>query len=272
MRLQFLLARKVPDRPGSIVVEASAILRRRGFEVSTVIAEESALPPDRLGRGTDVWLLKSHTLLSLSLAGILHARGRQVINRYPSCLAARNKITAARLLQAAGISTPSFWVTSDLSQLTPFVRQHPLVIKPHLGWRGLGVRIARDEQELLAVPRLREPVLVQELIPGSDDDLRVYVAGDRVFATRKEISGVAALTRQVPVTDEVRRIALRCGEAFGLGLYGLDLLQTPDGPRVVDVNYFPGYNGVPGAAEAVAGYIAQCATHVGSHALAGAVF
>ena len=61
------------------------------------------------------------------------------------------------------------------------------------------------------------------------------------------------------MTDEVRRIALRCGEAFGLGLYGLDIIESPDGPSVVDVNYFPGYKGIARAPEAVASYIARYA-------------
>ena len=61
--------------------------------------------------------------------------------------------------------------------------------------------------------------------------------------------------RPVPVTPEVRDIALRCGQAMGLSLYGLDVIESPDGPFVVDVNYFPGYKGVPGGAAAIAEHI-----------------
>jgi ribosomal protein S6--L-glutamate ligase len=63
----------------------------------------------------------------------------------------------------------------------------------------------------------------------------------------------------VPVSDEVADIARRVGRAFGLGLYGLDVLETAAGPRVVDVNHFPGYKGCPGAAEAVADYLEAAA-------------
>ena len=61
--------------------------------------------------------------------------------------------------------------------------------------------------------------------------------------------------RPVPVSEEVRRIALRCGEVCGLGLYGLDIIESPHGPFVVDVNYFPGYKGVPDVAPLIADYI-----------------
>jgi ribosomal protein S6--L-glutamate ligase len=57
------------------------------------------------------------------------------------------------------------------------------------------------------------------------------------------------------VSAEVRELALRCAEAFGLGLFGLDVIESPDGPVVVDVNYFPGYKGVAGAGALIAGYV-----------------
>ena len=104
-------------------------------------------------------------------------------------------------------------------------------------------------------------MLVQELVPGPGVDLRVYVAGGEVFATRKPFSSTSYSVpgEEVEVEDEVRRIALRCGEAFGLVLFGLDIIESPDGPRVVDVNYFPGYKGIARAPEAVAGFIARYA-------------
>jgi ribosomal protein S6--L-glutamate ligase len=260
MRLRFMLARR-PDGPSQIVTEVTERLRRRGLEVANAISEEVVERPGRLGAEADLWLLKSYTPLSLSLAGVLHRAGARVLNPYPACLAARDKIAAAQVLEAAGIPAPRSWVTGDLSLLAPLAREMPLVVKPYMGWRGEGVRVVRSEAELLALPPPREPLLVQELLPGPGVDLRVYVAGERVFATRKPFSArsFSVPGEEVPVTDEVRRIALRCGEAFGLGLYGLDLIEAPDGPRVVDVNYFPGYKGIPDAADAVAEYVIRYA-------------
>ena len=61
--------------------------------------------------------------------------------------------------------------------------------------------------------------------------------------------------RVVPVSREVEEIALRAGAALGLGLYGLDMIENPAGPVVVDLNYFPGYKGCPGVAAPMAAYI-----------------
>lgn len=255
-----MLARRA-DGPSQIVVEAAERLRRRGFDVATAIAEEVVQRPERLAAEADLWLLKSYTPLSLSLAGVLHRSGARILNPYPGCLAARDKIAAAQVLDAAGVPAPRSWVTGDLSLLAPMAREMALVVKPYMGWRGQGVCVARSEAELLALPAPQEPVLVQEFLPGPGVDLRVYVAGERVFATRKPFSATSFSVpgEEVAVTDEVRRIALRCGEAFGLGLFGLDVIESPDGPRVVDVNYFPGYKGIADAGEAVADYVARYA-------------
>ena len=262
MKLYFLLARRVPPVPSQIVLEVSEILRCRGFRVESGIAEEMLVSPDRLASTHDLYLLKSYTALSLSLAGVLHTEGARLLNPYPGCLASRDKILASKLLCAAGIPAPRCWVTADLKLLDPIVEETPLIVKPHMGWRGEGIHIVRNRRELAAIPQPQTPVLIQEYFQGTGEDLRMYIAGDQVFAVRKRFSSASFAEPGQPcaVSSELRDIALRCGRAFGLGLYGMDLIETPDGPKVVDVNYFPGYKGVPDAAVAVADYIERFAT------------
>jgi ribosomal protein S6--L-glutamate ligase len=261
MKLQFLLARR-DSGPSQIVIDATAALERRGFEVESTIPEEALLRSDLLEGGDRLWLLKSYGELALAVAATLHARGARILNPYPASISARNKIVASRILSAAGVPAPRTWVTGDLELVRPILREHAVVVKPSMGWRGEGVAIVRDERELRALPRPTSPVVVQELLPGTGEDLRVYVAGEEIFATRKPFSAssFAVPGRPVAVTREIRALARRCGEAFGLALYGLDVLETPRGPFVVDVNTFPGYKGCAGAAEAVADTIERYAT------------
>ena len=54
-------------------------------------------------------------------------------------------------------------------------------------------------------------------------------------------------------------MARRAARAFGLGLYGLDIIESEEGPKVVDLNYFPGYKGIPEAAKLLTSYIVACA-------------
>lgn len=257
MRLYFILVRRVPPVPSPVLLEVFAILERRGFQIESGIPEEQIARPDRLRLEHDVYLLKSHTELALSMAGVLETLGARLLNPYASCIATQDKIVASRRLRAAGVPIPRCWVTGDLALLAPIVEETPLIVKPHRGHRGAGISIVRNASELAALEPPDGPVLIQEHVDGSGEDVKVYVAGDSVFAVRKEFSPTSFTRpgRSCRVSPEVREIALACGRILGLGLYGLDVLETDEGPVVVDVNYFPGYKGIPDVAPLIADYI-----------------
>lgn len=257
MRLFFMLVRRVPPVPSPVLSEVFDRLQRRGFTVESGIAEEMLVRCDRLRPQHDLYILKSHTELSLSLAEILHSQGAAMLNPYASCIAVQDKIAASRRLCAANIPTPRCWVTEDFSLLKPLVARRPLIIKPYRGHRGVGVQIVREPDDLERLPKPSTPVLIQEYIPGNGLDVKVYVVGKEVFAVSKPFSPLSFTQsgRPYPVAPELRAIALRCGEVFGLGLYGLDVIESPAGPVVVDLNYFPGYKGVPDVAPLIADYI-----------------
>ncbi len=261
MRLHFLLARRVPPVLSPVLREVFRLLAAEGFAIDSATSEEVVTRPDRLAARHDLYVLKSHTELALSLAGVLHGRGARLLNPYPSCLATQNKIIASGLLWAARVPAPDVWVTGDLRLLRDVVAARPLIIKPYLGHRGAGVRLVRDPAELDALAPLDAPVIVQEYVEGGGEDLKVYVVGDYVAAVRKPFSpdSFTLPGRPAPVSPEVRDIALRCGRVFGLGLFGLDVVESPRGPWVVDVNTFPGYKGVPDAASRIAQYIGAAA-------------
>jgi ribosomal protein S6--L-glutamate ligase len=264
MKLHFLLARRTPDVPSQIILDVSRILRERGHRVTSSIPEEELCGLHDLLLDHDLYLLKSYTDLSLSLAGALSKLGANLINPYDGCAAARNKIVCYQMLKKAGVPVPNAWITSDLGSLAPLLRQHPLIFKPVMGWRGEGIRVVRDERELAAISHFPGPLLIQEYIENPGEDLRLYVAGEEVFGIRKRFSrtSFAVDGEPVPVSREMRAIARLCGRVFGLQLYGIDVIEGADGPRVVDVNYFPGYKGVPGAAYAVAEHIENYAASI----------
>lgn len=258
MRL-YLIAESRRDSPvpGPVMRQTFEILAQRGFQVEIGIPEEKLLRPDRLTMAHDLYLLKSDTELALSLAGVLHAQGARVLNPYPSCLVVKDKIVATQLLHAAGIPAPRSWITGDFTLLQSMIKKRTLIFKPYRGYHGAGIHFVRNQNELAAMALPENPLLIQEYIQGRGEDLKVYVIGEEVFATRKPFSPNSFLRpgQACPVTDEVRAIARRCGQIFGLGLYGLDVIESPNGPVVVDVNYFPGYKGVPNGPLHLANYI-----------------
>lgn len=257
MKLSFMVVRRVPPVPSPILVEAYGLLRKRGYEIVESIAEEVLTACDALEVEHDLYILKSHTELSLSLAGVFYTRGARLLNPYPSCAMTQNKIIISRLLREAGVPAPRSWVTGDFSLLHDLASAGSLIIKPYMGHRGAGILKIDSPEQLKKHTAPDFPVIVQEFKPGSGEDLKVYVVGNQVFGVQKPFSetSFAVPGRPVPISDEVRNISLRVGEVCGLGLYGLDIIESPEGPFVVDVNYFPGYKGVPDAASMIADYI-----------------
>jgi ribosomal protein S6--L-glutamate ligase len=258
MNLFFMLALQHTSDPcNEVLVDLLNLLDARGFHVDVGVAQDSVIQPNRLVTDYDLYILKSHSSLWLSLAGVLHEQGARILNPYPACIPLENKIITTQRLKKAGIPVPDTWVTQDLSLLLPVAEDKPLIVKPNTGGKGKGIYIIHHPEDLLAVPKSSQPLLVEEFITGSGEDLKVYVIGDQVFGSRKPFSPNSYRTpgRACRLSHEIEQIALSCGRVFGLSLYGLDVIEGPEGPVVVDLNYFPSYKGIPGAADLLADFI-----------------
>jgi ribosomal protein S6--L-glutamate ligase len=254
MNIYFMLAyTRSMLKPNPVLVELFERLRTRGAEVELGVADELVLNPGDMNTRYNLYILKSHTELWLSLAEILHSQGVRMLNPYLACQTAHNKIVAQRLLEASGIPTPKSWVTGNLELLRPMLDECPLILKPYHGGRGVGVTVVRTHDELSQMPAQTQPMLVQRYVPG--EELKVSVIEDQVFGIKKYMSPGESVRLSWTVSEEVERIAIHCGEIFGLALYGLDVIEGPDGPLVIDVNYFPSFKGIPHAASLLADYI-----------------
>lgn len=254
MKLHFMVVRRVPPVPSPILVETYDLLEKRGYEVDSSIAEEILQQCDTLEHDDGLYILKSHTELTLSLGGALFTQGARVMNPYRSCALIQNKIIVSRMLNAAGVPAPRSWVTDDFSLLEELASSMKMIVKPYMGHRGAGITFINSPDDLKTIPEPVVPMIIQEMIPGDGLDTKVYCVRDQVFAVRKTFSesSFTQVGRPVDVSDEVRRIANKVGEVCGLALFGLDIIESPDGPVVVDVNYFPGYKGVPDIAPLIA--------------------
>jgi ribosomal protein S6--L-glutamate ligase len=253
----FLMERGTPPRLNPIMAEAFELLEARQIRVSVRFPEDELLRLNDLGPEADVYVLKSDTELALSLALSFERLGARVLNRASASLLAKDKILAATTLARAGLPAPRSMAAAQPAQLASQLAE-PLILKPHRGYHGAGVAVATAPADLPGAEGYPEVVFAQEYLAHARLDLKVFVIGDEVFGVRKAFAGDSFLRagEPTPLTPEVEDIARRCGEAFGLELYGLDIAEDPArGPCIIDVNYFPGYRGVPHAARKIADHI-----------------
>jgi ribosomal protein S6--L-glutamate ligase len=267
MKIGVITKREKAHKAGSVMQMAAELLRSRGVAVAEIYPEDSRLDVARVEVDCDLYLLKSGTETALSLAGVLHAAGAKIINPYPTVIAMRDKIVSTKMLQSADVPLPETWFASKPDQLAGLLKEGPIVVKPF--WaasQGRGVQIVKTEDELATVITEDGVIFAQRWRQPDGRDHKLYVIGDRVFGVRRVWPPKTLedkLGEPFDVPDEMREVALGCGRAFGVGLYGVDLITSGGKPYVVDINTFPGFKGVPNAEELLAEHIMRSASGIG---------
>ena len=258
MKIGMLMLRHPPTRISPIMPEVVQLLEKWGCEVQIIYPEERVTPLSQVRAEHDLYILKSGTEMALSLAGALDAVGARIINPYSVAAAMRDKIVSMRVLEAAGVPVPETYVTSDSRRLASLLDAGPLVLKPYRGSQGRGVHVIWDADELDDVSNDEGPVFAQRYYKPEGEDHKIYVIGDQMFGVKRVFPAktYAEKTGQpFTVTPEFREIALRCGRAFGVELFGFDVIISNGRPYVVDIQGFPGFKGVPDAALRLADYL-----------------
>jgi ribosomal protein S6--L-glutamate ligase len=259
MKIGVITKREKEDKPGSVMQETIGLLRARGVEVEMIYPEDGYIDIAQVEAGCDLYLLKSATEAALSLAGILQTAGARILNPYQTVVAMRDKIIATKILQVAGVPLPETYIATNWRQLLSLLNEGPLIIKPY--WaasQGRGVQLVRNGEEMREVEPDHGLIFAQRYHAPDGLDHKIYVIGDQVFGVRRvwpPQSLADKIGEPFDVPTEMREVALQCGRAFGVGLYGVDLITSGGRPYVVDINTFPGFKGVPDAAALLAGYV-----------------
>lgn len=255
MRICMLMVKHPPERKSPIMPEVIRLLEARGATVDVVHPDERLGDLAEVRVEHDLYVLKSGSELALSLAGALHAQGATVLNPYPAAAALRDKAISTRILQKAGVPVPESYVTTDAQQLAPLLEAGPVITKPNRGSQGRGIQIVRSAAELATVKAEGGIVFAQRFHPPDGQDLKLYGVGGRIFGVNRvwpPRTYEDKLGRPFEVPRELADIALRCGEAFGVDVFGVDIVLSGGKPYVVDMQCFPGFKGVPDAAPLLA--------------------
>jgi ribosomal protein S6--L-glutamate ligase len=264
MRIAFFLNRHRELAESPIIPEVVRLLARRGAEVDCVYPAEETTELTGLEPAYDLYVLKSRTEISLSIAGALDATGAAILNPYPVAAACRDKVVASRLLASAGVPIPESYVAASPDRLAPLLEAGPLVVKPPRGSQGRGVRVVRSPAELRDSPD-GGPVFAQRYFEPCGRDRKIYRIGDRVFGVKRVWPARTLedkLGEPFQADDELEDIARRLGSMLRISLYGFDVVLTDEGAKVVDFSPFPGFKGVPEAPALLADYVYEAAARV----------
>jgi ribosomal protein S6--L-glutamate ligase len=202
----------------------------------------------------------------MSILDAVDAVGIQTINNSRSIRLVRDKAVAAAFAHAHGLPTPLTYFVAHPRLLHQIPEEdYPLVIKPTNGSTCRAIyRVDRPaDLAKLEISKADRFFLAQRYEENTGFDVKLYVAGPEVYAVAKKSPlhpDVAVRQRLLPVTPELRELALRTGQIFGLDIYGLDVVETPHGPVVLDINDFPSFSNVPDAPALLSNYVLELAS------------
>ena len=187
--------------------------------------------------------------------------GTYCVNGSAGILSSRDKLHAHQVLASKKIGMPTTAFAAspkDTSNLMALVGTAPLIVKLLESTQGKGVVLAETkkaaESVIDAFRGLKANFLVQDFVKeAAGEDLRCLVVDGKVVAAMKRTGadgdfrsnlhrgGTAQVVR---ITKVERDTALRAARAFGLGTAGVDLLRSDSGPKVLEVNSSPGFEGI----------------------------
>jgi ribosomal protein S6--L-glutamate ligase len=263
MKIGVISTGEKAERSGSVMQQAAGLLTARGATVEMIYPDAQCNDVAAIQNTHDLYLLKAGTETALGYAGLLHGLGARILNPYPTVVLMKDKILATQVLQRADVPLPETFFAASAEQLAPLLGDGPLVVKPFWGAsQGRGVQMIQSAEELETLTTT-DLFFAQRLHKPDGRDYKLYIIGDQVFGVRRVWPPKTLedkLGEAFDVPEEMRQISFACGRAFGIDLFGLDIITSEGKPFVVDINTFPGFKGVPGAAELLAGYINGAAT------------
>ncbi len=201
--------------------------------------------------------------------------GTFCVNESVAISRSRDKLRSLQLLSRKDVGLPRTGFANkpdNVKDLIKNVGGAPVVIKLLEGTQGIGVVLAETtkaaESIIEAFMGLKANILVQEFIgEAGGADIRCLVVGGKVVAAMKRQGaegefrsnlhrgGSAKLVR---LTKDERATAVNAAKIMGLNVCGVDILQSKNGPVVMEVNSSPGLEGIEMATNKdVAGMIVE---------------
>lgn len=174
---------------------------------------------------------------------------------------ARDKLTSLQLLSAHGVAVPVTVFAESMADMDTVLHKvggFPCVLKPLESTHGIGVRLIDDWQDLDRAMEAAEitgqPIIIQEYIKEAEGkDIRAFVVDGQVVGSMQRVAKCddfrsnlhqGGTAYKANMTDFGRALAIQAAQVLGLGVAGVDIIQSKRGPLVLEVNASPGLEGI----------------------------
>lgn len=168
-----------------------------------------------------------------------------------------DKYDILAILEDQGVPVPRTLATESVNEAIKAFNElgGDIVVKPIFGSRGQGATRVNDidiaDTVFKAITFHHGVIYMQEFVPHGYSDIRAFVIGDQVVACMRRVAtgwktnySQGAKPAPATISKEFEEIAIKSAKAVGCKIAGVDILEGPEGPRIVDVNSQPGWKGL----------------------------
>ena len=203
----------------------------------------------------------SITKYGMAVVRQFEAMGTFCLNSSASIGTSRDKLAAHQALAFNRISMPDTAFANsprDTQNIIDLTSGGPLVVKLLESSQGRGVVLAETKKAassvISAFQKLNAAFIVQDFVKGANgSDIRLFVISGKVVASMMRSASdddfrsnlhAGGKASKVKITQEERKIAKEATKAMGLNIAGVDILRSTNGPKVLEVNSSPGFQGI----------------------------
>lgn len=248
---------------------ARVVLRpEASLDEVNILKELSGIIVRPIGRGS-----LEEIVFRMNLLHRLQRRGMLIINPPLSIEHSVDKYHTLALLEEQGLPVPPTIVTESPEEALKAFHElgGDVVIKPLFGSRGIGSTRVSDpdvaERLFRAIVFYHGVLYLQKFIPHGTSDVRAFVVGDRVVAAMHRVSSMWKTNVSLGATpvalnpsQELEKLAVRTAQVIGCKIAGVDILESEEGPVVIELNSQPGWRGLQSVAnvniaDEIAGFV-----------------
>ena len=217
-----------------------------------ILKDLSALMIRPIGRGS-----LEEIIFRMDLLHHLERRGMLIINPPSSIERSVDKYRALSLMEEQGLPVPRTATTENLDEALKSFGElgEDVVLKPPFGSKGIGSTRVSDPEiaaRIFGAVTFHHGVLyLQEFIPHGNSDIRAFVLGDRVIASMKRVAdnwktniSLGAKPVGLKLSKEQENLAVEAAKVIGCEMAGVDILEGPEGPLIIELNSQPGWRGL----------------------------
>ena len=187
----------------------------------------------------------------------LERQGFCIINPPEAIEHCVDKYDILAILEDACVPVPRTVATESVNEALKAFKElgNDVVVKPIFGSRGQGATRIVDadiaDTVFKAITFHHGVIYLQEFVAHGHSDIRAFVVDGRVVAAMRRVAeswktnySRGARPQPATLSKEFEELAAKSAKAVGCKVAGVDILEGPDGPRIVDVNSQPGWKGL----------------------------